>query len=53
MQALQLPASYRRGALRCTVGMPTNRRDVEMAAASIVRQVRVLEKVADKSVGGM
>ena len=51
MQALQFPASYRRGALRCTVGMPTNRRDVEMAADSIVRQVRALEMVEDKFVG--
>ena len=49
IEALDFPASYRRGALRCTVGMPTSRRDVEVAADSIVRQVRALEAVVASS----
>ena len=49
IEALGFPDSYRRGALRCTVGIPTSRRDVEVAADSIVSQVRALEAVAVSS----
>ena len=46
IEALGLPAAYRRGSLRCTVGRDTTLDDVSEAGDAIVRQARALRTVA-------
>ena len=46
IEALGLPAAYRRGSLRCTVGRDTTPDDVSEAGDAIVRQARALRAVA-------
>lgn len=46
IEALRLPAAYRRGSLRCTVGRDTTLDEVSRAGEAIVRHVGALRDVA-------
>ena len=51
IEALGLPAAYRRGSLRCTVGRGTTRDDIVRAGDAIVRHVRELRTIAHSTAG--